>query len=476
MQEKNQNLKMVAWIKSIFISTLLIVFSSFAHAKVTIETITGASANFKPGDDIVSKHVIYAGLAGSVDDCDPADVNNSSTCNNCTKDTSNEKLGCNKTRVYPSLNLALTIKSDSAENGIGTATMLIKGSVIPVEYAQTGVTQTATITIPWSVLCDKLGAGTDCTTNVNVNDAYVGFDKDNDNKLDDSLELQFRVVNPPTSSYTHTPCTTTDPVTNEGLCNFTIGAGDEKVYVNGPKDDTIEAVDTSTYPSSGIADTNWVGVAFFYEEVDENATDLFSTINLTSTSKILTLTTEGTKAGESKEVFFGAGGNIIDGLKNNHFYCFRMANIDKAGNIYRTSSNEFLKTNNGTAPDYAFCGKPDEVVGLLKDQKCFIATATYGSPLAPQVKMLREFRNKYLIPFSMGRKIVHFYYKHSPYFADLIIKSPLLKTISWMMMAPVIGVIAIWMSEFFWVVFLLFGILAGLITWAVVYKPRTRLF
>ncbi len=63
----------------------------------------------------------------------------------------------------------------------------------------------------------------------------------------------------------------------------------------------------------------------------------------------------------------------------------------------------------------------------LSESSCLIATAAYGSPLHPHVKILREFRDRYLMPSKIGRVLVDFYYKYSPFVADLIAKYKLLK-------------------------------------------------
>ncbi|MEK6287711.1 MAG: CFI-box-CTERM domain-containing protein [Acidobacteriota bacterium] len=61
---------------------------------------------------------------------------------------------------------------------------------------------------------------------------------------------------------------------------------------------------------------------------------------------------------------------------------------------------------------------------------CFIATATYGSPLAPEVVLFRRFRDDVLLNSRRGRIFVTTYYKVSPPFAFLLSKSRLLRKIT----------------------------------------------
>lgn len=63
-------------------------------------------------------------------------------------------------------------------------------------------------------------------------------------------------------------------------------------------------------------------------------------------------------------------------------------------------------------PDKSFCPYCGGVV--KKFSSCFIATAVYGDPLAPEVIAIRRFRNEVLLPRWYGRIITRCYYRVSP--------------------------------------------------------------
>ncbi len=64
---------------------------------------------------------------------------------------------------------------------------------------------------------------------------------------------------------------------------------------------------------------------------------------------------------------------------------------------------------------------------------CLIATATYGSELAPQVQMLREIRDNQLMNTESGSAFMttfnQIYYSFSPTIADMERESPVFKEI-----------------------------------------------
>lgn len=70
---------------------------------------------------------------------------------------------------------------------------------------------------------------------------------------------------------------------------------------------------------------------------------------------------------------------------------------------------------------------------------CFIATATYGSPLSIEVQVLRKFRDELLIISKLGANLVKLYYWFSPSIADKIHQSSILKSVFRILLYPIIS-------------------------------------
>lgn len=69
---------------------------------------------------------------------------------------------------------------------------------------------------------------------------------------------------------------------------------------------------------------------------------------------------------------------------------------------------------------------------------CFIATAAYGSYLQPEVKLLRKFRDNWLLPYRPGQAFVDWYYRKSPPIADVIAEHDSLRLITRGLLSPLI--------------------------------------
>jgi len=118
--------------------------------------------------------------------------------------------------------------------------------------------------------------------------------------------------------------------------------------------------------------------------------------------------------------FNGWTGDVPSGHENDNPVTITM-NADKS----ITASFRATTTDDGDGP-----GKKDG---------CFIATAAYGSLLHPYVGILRDFRDRYLMPGKLGRMLVNFYYKHSPLVADFIARNKALKVVVRISLLPLVA-------------------------------------
>jgi len=101
----------------------------------------------------------------------------------------------------------------------------------------------------------------------------------------------------------------------------------------------------------------------------------------------------------------------------------------------------------GSLPKY------DQIINSLtikenpSDGGCLIATATYGTELAPQVQLLREVRDNVLFSTGAGKTFMagfnDFYYTFSPAVADLERQNPLFKEIVKTAITPLLSILSI---------------------------------
>ena len=100
-----------------------------------------------------------------------------------------------------------------------------------------------------------------------------------------------------------------------------------------------------------------------------------------------------------------------------------------------------IEKNGQCVPDYP------NTEPSSKGGGCLIATATYGSELAPQVQQLRELRDNKLLQTESGTSFINsfndFYYSFSPYIADYERENPLFKEIVKMAITPMITSLSI---------------------------------
>lgn len=78
---------------------------------------------------------------------------------------------------------------------------------------------------------------------------------------------------------------------------------------------------------------------------------------------------------------------------------------------------------------------------------CFIATAAYGSHLAPEITVLQRFRETRLRPSPTGRRLISNYERYSPPLADAIAPHPFARRwVRRLILTPAIYVVQRWFS------------------------------
>jgi hypothetical protein len=89
----------------------------------------------------------------------------------------------------------------------------------------------------------------------------------------------------------------------------------------------------------------------------------------------------------------------------------------------------------------------DTMLGVNEGGGCLIATATYGTELAPQVQQLREIRDQKLMKTESGQLFLNsfneFYYSFSPVIADLERENPVFKETIKIIITPMLSTLSI---------------------------------
>lgn len=415
---------------ALFFSTM-----SFA-ATTTLVGVTGVSRSEGIG---TSSQIIYGGMAGDYNNstCTQDDI---STCDTCKLVAGLES--CSFESVRPTQVITFTLKSDTP-----TGTFKIKHNSDDVTLATTPTGVTAnneyTASVTWGAICERMGSDSNCTSLTSWNGTItIGWDNNGDGTIDGgaSVQIYFRYLAAGASTYTD--CETVSSTSGQGFCHFKALRGDQKVFVS---DLTVDG----QFPASSTSSINYLNAVLFFAPVAAGSSEAATIAALTPTADSFELTVQTSQDPPVSD-------NRVTELSNGVDYCFLLANKDVTG-IVSFMTPATVTTNR--------CAKPDEVKGLLDGKGCFIATAAYGSDMAPEVSQFRKFRSEVLVHSKIGREFVRLYYQYSPYWADRIKESESAKAVVrgalWPLLAIVNFILAVGFKTFLGVVLGLGGLLVS---------------
>lgn len=420
----------------------LIVFGFLNFAKATTVS-TAYPTDFYTVDTSDATNIkIYTGRAGT--NCPVSTT--STRCDSCAAFTSPVTTGttyaCNNNQTESGQTFNVTIKSDKSD--IFTTSTKVAAMVgttyinLTPSSGTIGVNQEVSVAINWSDICSAAGSsvGSSCAESF-IATLKVGFDKDGGGTAlaeYQQFTISYRVVGgSQTQSFPCSPAVAPAD-TYEGFCDFVVFPGDEKIYVEPTVNNTnsykVGKLVSST-SSAGTADASgqyYAALRLYYAQGTN-----FSVIS-PSSLEYVDLPFNSTTGELTKKK--------ITGLTNETPYVFVSASVDQGGNV--TYFSDIALLNNSTASaDYwqTQAAVPHQVVGLLDEKKCFIATAAFGSEMDGFVQKFRDFRNQFLLTSSSGQKFVRSYYKISPYYANIISQSEILKSIARGFLYPLLVIV-----------------------------------
>ena len=216
-------------------------------------------------------------------------------------------------------------------------------------------------------------------------------------------------------------------VTTPGEGNFTYDDG--------------TVVDLVATPDSGYQFVSWTGNVSTIGNVNAASTTITISGNYSITANFVAIhdlaitgTAGGSVSTPGEGTFTYDAGTVVDLVATpDSGYQF----VSWAGDVDTIASVTDASTTITMNGDYV-------IVAVFEEESsgggCFIATAAYGTPMAGEIQVLREFRDEYLLTDPLGRAFVDFYYRFSPPIAEFIAYHPGLKPIVRAGLVPVVAV------------------------------------
>ncbi len=85
---------------------------------------------------------------------------------------------------------------------------------------------------------------------------------------------------------------------------------------------------------------------------------------------------------------------------------------------------------------------------VLAQSKCFVATAVFGDPTAPEVETLRRFRSSILETNAFGRRLTALYWRVGPRFASWVERRPGVRwLVRWLLLQPIVWIVCVFLRK-----------------------------
>ena len=197
-------------------------------------------------------------------------------------------------------------------------------------------------------------------------------------------------------------------------------------------------VDLIAEPDEGYRLVNWTGDVDDIADVQATTTTITIKGNSTITANFIVqyeLTMDSTDGGSVSEpgegTFAYDEGAVVDLVAEaEEGYRF----VNWTGDIDAIDDGDTVIATITMEDDYSVTANFRPAGGC----GCFIATAAYGTPMAEEIEILREFRDEYLLTSAQGQAFVGLYYRISPPMAEFITEHPRLKPVVRVGLSPAV--------------------------------------
>lgn len=401
----------------------IILFSILSNSAVSLKGVSGASF-FN-----LETRKIYGGTTGAC----PGGGDATTTCNTCTEPQTGSSVlkPCNQKNIHGALKIVLSFQSstDLTKFPVILSVGNTDGSSLAeVDRLTVGPAKdvAASLSTTWSAIC-SLDTKLDSSCAFKTSDDhsvftgksfFIDVDESNNGIIDPNTErtpiaVILHAINPANTTYDNQPYCATGPA-NYGLCFYSLEIGDQKLVILGDPAPLYNAT-----PPDGSPE--FQAVAFF---AFPWATGISATgISNGAFQPVI-------KQFESPTNLSIQGEPYITGLENYVRYCVFAGQMNITQNIFGFTTTS-LDANQ-------MCKITSEVVGVLDGKKCFISTAAFGSDMASEVQIFRNFRDTFLLTNRYGIDFVKAYYEYGPIGARFISDSETLKTFARTALYPLV--------------------------------------